>query len=148
LKKPAPVSLCERSSKKPGGQKGVKVWICYDSHCRLKVKLFAAANVWMSRARAKRGRGFAEAPRGFVAGARVKHIDATGFRIGGETQCLDVAAIFGAGEGIRTLDPNLGKVEVMGFPGTTWVLSGFLRIIKLLDISMNNTFPKFDEDFP
>ena len=73
------------------------------------MKLFAAANVWMSRACPKRA-GFAEAPRGFVAGARVKHIDATGFRIGGETQCLDVAAIFGAGEGIRTLDPNLGKV--------------------------------------
>jgi hypothetical protein len=64
----------------------------------------------MRRACAKRRRGFAETPRGFVAGARGKHMDATGFRIGGETQWLDVAAIFGAGEGIRTLDPNLGKV--------------------------------------
>jgi hypothetical protein len=58
----------------------------------------------MSRARAKRRRGFAETPRGFVAGARVKLIDATGFRIGGETQWLDVAAIFWSGR--RDLNPG------------------------------------------
>ena len=46
----------------------------------------------MSRTSAERLRGFAETVRDLVAGAPVKHMDETGFRIGGKTQWLHVAS--------------------------------------------------------
>ena len=46
----------------------------------------------MSRTCAERLRGFAETVRDLVAGAPVKHMDETGFRIGGKTQWLHVAS--------------------------------------------------------
>src|SRR5260221_359858 len=46
----------------------------------------------MSRTCAKRLRGFADTVRDLVAGAPVKHMDETGFRIGGKTQWLHVAS--------------------------------------------------------
>jgi len=56
------------------------------------VKLAAATIARMSRTCAERLRGFAEAVCGLVAGAPVKHMDETGFRIGGKTQWLHVAS--------------------------------------------------------
>jgi len=56
------------------------------------VKLAAATIARMSRTCAECLRGFAEAVRGLVAGAPVKHMDETGFRIGGKTQWLHVAS--------------------------------------------------------
>jgi Transposase IS66 family len=44
----------------------------------------------MSAACAQRFRGFADAVRERVAMARVKHLDETGFRIGGRTQWLHI----------------------------------------------------------
>ena len=55
------------------------------------VKLAAATIARMSRTCAERLRGFAETVRDLVAGALVKHMDETGFRIGGKTQWLHVA---------------------------------------------------------
>ena len=56
------------------------------------VKLAAATMARMSRTCAERLRGFAETVRDLVAGAPVKHMDETGFRIGGKTQWLHVAS--------------------------------------------------------
>ncbi len=56
------------------------------------VKLAAATIARMSRTCAERLRGFAETVRDLVAGAAVKHMDETGFRIGGKTQWLHVAS--------------------------------------------------------
>jgi transposase len=56
------------------------------------VKLAAATIAGMSHACAERVRGFAETVRDLVAGAPVKHMDETGFRIGGKTQWLHVAS--------------------------------------------------------
>jgi len=56
------------------------------------VKLAAATIATMSRTCAERLRGFAETVRDLVAGAPVKHMDETGFRIGGKTQWLHVAS--------------------------------------------------------
>jgi transposase len=56
------------------------------------VKLAAATIARMSRTCAERLKGFAEAVRDLVAGAPVKHMDETGFRIGGKTQWLHVAS--------------------------------------------------------
>lgn len=56
------------------------------------VKLAAATIARMSRTCAERLRGFAETVRNLVAGAPVKHLDETGFRIGGKTQWLHVAS--------------------------------------------------------
>ena len=56
------------------------------------VKLAAATIARMSRTCAERLRGFAETVRDLVAGALVKHMDETGFRIGGKTQWLHVAS--------------------------------------------------------
>jgi transposase len=56
------------------------------------VKLAAATIARMSRTCAERLRGFAETLRNLVAGAPVKHMDETGFRIGGKTQWLHVAS--------------------------------------------------------
>src|SRR5271165_4441402 len=55
------------------------------------VKLAAGTIAAMSRNCAGRLRGFAEALRDLVAKAPVKHMDETGFRIGGKTQWLHVA---------------------------------------------------------
>src|SRR6202035_4981838 len=46
----------------------------------------------MSRACAERLHGFVETVRDLVAGAPMKHMDETGFRIGGKTQWLHVAS--------------------------------------------------------
>jgi len=56
------------------------------------VKLAAATIGRMSQTCAERLRGFAETLRDLVAGAPVKHMDETGFRIGGKTQWLHVAS--------------------------------------------------------
>jgi transposase len=56
------------------------------------VKIAAATIARMSRTCAERLRGFAETVRDLVAGAPVKHMDETGFRIGGRTQWLHVAS--------------------------------------------------------
>lgn len=55
------------------------------------VGLSCATIAGMSRACASRPEGFAEALRDLVAEANVKHMDETGFRIGGKTQWLHVA---------------------------------------------------------
>src|SRR6266566_4550038 len=56
------------------------------------VKVAAATIARMSRTCAQRLRGFAATVRDLVADAPVKHMDETGFRIGGKTQWLHVAS--------------------------------------------------------
>lgn len=56
------------------------------------VKVAAATIARMSRTYAERLRGFGETVCDLVAGALVKHMDETGFRIGGKTQWLHVAS--------------------------------------------------------
>jgi len=56
------------------------------------VKLAAATIARMSRGCAEELKGFGEAVRDLVAGAAVKHMDETGFRIGGKMQWLHVAS--------------------------------------------------------
>jgi transposase len=56
------------------------------------IKLVPATIARMSQACAQRFRDFAERVRDLVAGAPVKHMDETGFRIGGQTQWLHVAS--------------------------------------------------------
>src|SRR6478672_11164627 len=56
------------------------------------VKVAAATIARMSRNCAERLQGFVETVRDLVAGAPVKHMDETGFRIGGKTQWLHVAS--------------------------------------------------------
>jgi transposase len=56
------------------------------------IKLVAATIARMSRSCAARLQGFVATVRDLVAGAVVKHMDETGFRIGGKTQWLHVAS--------------------------------------------------------
>ena len=56
------------------------------------VKVAAATIARMSRTCAERLQDFAKTVRDLVAGAPVKHMDETGFRIGGKTQWLHVAS--------------------------------------------------------
>ena len=56
------------------------------------VKLVTATIARISQDCAKRFRGFADAVRDHVAAAPVKHMDETGFRIGGKTQWLHIAS--------------------------------------------------------
>jgi transposase len=56
------------------------------------VNLVTATIASMSRSCATRFRGFAAAVRDHVAAAPVKHLDETGFRIGGKTQWLHIAS--------------------------------------------------------
>jgi transposase len=56
------------------------------------VHLVTATIAGMSRSRAARFQGFAAAVRDHVAAAPVKHMDETGFRIGGKTQWLHIAS--------------------------------------------------------
>src|ERR1700689_3022386 len=56
------------------------------------VKLATATIARISRDFAGRFQGFADALRGHVAAAPVKHMDETGFRIGGKTQWLHIAS--------------------------------------------------------
>jgi transposase len=54
------------------------------------LKMVPATIARMSAACARRFLGFVDALRECVATARVKHMDETGFRIGGRTQCLHI----------------------------------------------------------
>ena len=56
------------------------------------VSLVAATIARMSRSCAHRLRSFAEAVREQVTAAKVKHLDETGFRLGGKTQWLHIAS--------------------------------------------------------
>jgi transposase len=56
------------------------------------VKLVTATIARISQDGAERFQGFAGAVRGYVAAAPVKHMDETGFRIGGKTQWLHIAS--------------------------------------------------------
>jgi transposase len=56
------------------------------------VHLVTATIAGMSRSCAARFQGFAAAVRDHVAGAPVKHMDETGFRIGGKTRWLHIAS--------------------------------------------------------
>jgi transposase len=56
------------------------------------VKLATATIARISQDCAQRFRGFADAVRDHVAAAPVKHMDETGFRIGGKTQWLHIAS--------------------------------------------------------
>ena len=56
------------------------------------VRLTTATIARISQDAAQRLQGFAEAVRDHVASAPVKHMDETGFRIGGETQWLHIAS--------------------------------------------------------
>lgn len=56
------------------------------------VKLATATIARISQDCARRFQGFADAVRGHVAAAPVKHLDETGFRIGGKTQWLHIAS--------------------------------------------------------
>ena len=56
------------------------------------VKVATATIARMSQACAERLHGFVDTVRDLVAGAPVKHMDETGFRIGGKTQWLHVAS--------------------------------------------------------
>jgi len=56
------------------------------------VKVATATIARMSRTCAERLLGFSQTVRDLVAGASVKHMDETGFRIGGKTQWLHVAS--------------------------------------------------------
>src|SRR5215472_6553586 len=56
------------------------------------VKLVTATIARISQDCAQRFRGFADAVREHVAAAPVKHLDETGFRIGGKTQWLHIAS--------------------------------------------------------
>jgi transposase len=56
------------------------------------VEVATATIARMSRACAERLHGFVDTVRDLVAGAPVKHMDETGFRIGGKTQWLHVAS--------------------------------------------------------
>ena len=58
------------------------------------VRLAGATIARISQTCAERFRGFAETVRDRVAAAPVKHLDETGFRIGGKTQWLHVACTF------------------------------------------------------
>jgi transposase len=84
----------------------ITAFVIYLLHCQLLpenrlaalmadlfgVKVAAATIARMSRTCAERLRGFAATVRDLVAGAPVKHMDETGFRIGGKTQWLHVAS--------------------------------------------------------
>ena len=56
------------------------------------VPLVTATIARISRDGAERFQGFADAVRDYVAAAPVKHMDETGFRIGGQTQWLHIAS--------------------------------------------------------
>ncbi|MFL5289642.1 MAG: IS66 family transposase [Rhodopila sp.] len=56
------------------------------------VTLVAASIARISRAYARRYAGFTDAVRDLVAAAALKHMDETGFRIGGKTQWLHIAS--------------------------------------------------------
>ena len=60
------------------------------------IRLVAATIARMSRTCAARLQDFVTAVRDLVAGAPVKHMDETGFRIGGQTQWLHVACTAGS----------------------------------------------------
>ena len=80
--------------------------VVYLSHCQLLpekrlaalmadlfgVRLVTVTIAGMGRTCAARFQGFAAAVRGHVAAAPVKHMDETGFRIGGRTQWLHIAS--------------------------------------------------------
>ncbi len=59
------------------------------------IRLVAATIARMSRTCAARLQDFAATVRDLVAGAAVKHMDVTGFRVGGKTQWLHVACTAG-----------------------------------------------------
>ena len=58
----------------------------------LGVKLVAATIARISRDCTRRFQGFADVMRDHIAAAPIKHMDETGFRIGGRTQWLHIAS--------------------------------------------------------
>ena len=79
-------SLRERSGKRTGGQKG------HPGKTLSRRETPDATIAGMSRSCATRLQSFAAAVRDHVAAAPVKHMDETGFRIGGKTQWLHIAS--------------------------------------------------------
>ena len=85
------------------------------------VKLVAATIARMSRTCAERAQGFADAVCALVKAATVKHMDETGFRIGGKTQWLHVACTLWLV--FYRVSPKRGSL-LEGSPASSFTITG------------------------